>query len=227
MNTTTPNTLINQTSNPIARVLFAHGAGAGMDHPFMSKVAEGLANHGIEVVRFNFPYMIKRQEDGKKRPPDRQPKLLNAFAEQVSTLTDDLPLFIAGKSMGGRMSTLLMAGQLVEPVEGFQPEKIHGLMCLGYPFHAPAKKEQWRADHFAEVPCPCVIIQGERDTFGTKEEMAAHDFPVNFQQVFLVDGDHSFKPRKSSGVTEEENIDGAIEAMAEFIRQTLDTGNGG
>lgn len=215
------NQRINQASTPIARVLFAHGAGAGMDHPFMAKVAEGLAGQQIEVVRFNFPYMIKRQEDGKKRPPDRQPKLLNAFAEEVSSLTDDLPLFIAGKSMGGRMSTLLMAGLLTEPVDGFQPEKIRGLLCLGYPFHAPAKKEQWRAEHFVDVPCPCLIIQGERDTFGTKEEMLSHDFPEHFQSVFLPDGDHSFKPRKSSGYTEEENIAAAIQTMANFIQQTL------
>ncbi len=213
--------LIDTPQNPIARVLFAHGAGAGQDHPFMELIAQGLKAHRIEVIRFNFPYMKKRQEDGKKRPPDRQPKLLAAFAEEAMNCKDDLPLFLAGKSMGGRMATLLMAGQLAEPIAGFQPERILGLLCLGYPFHAPAKKDQWRADHFVDVSCPCLILQGERDTFGNKEEMTMHTLPVHFQQVYLPDGDHSLKPRKKSEVTEEENINTAIGAMVDFIQQTL------
>lgn len=80
--------------------LFAHGAGAGMDHDFMTRVAEGIAEHGIRVVRFNFPYMVKRSEDGKKRPPDRAPKLLEAFEEVIERYSDE-SLVIGGKSMGG------------------------------------------------------------------------------------------------------------------------------
>ncbi len=92
--------------------IFAHGAGAGMEHDFMSAVANGLVEQGIRVVRFNFPYMVKRAEDGKKRPPDRAPKLLEAYEDVITHFTD-VPVVIGGKSMGGRMSSLLADNELV------------------------------------------------------------------------------------------------------------------
>lgn len=88
-----------QKAQPI--FVFAHGAGAGMDHPFMAAVAQGLASKGIQVVRFNFPYMVKRAEDGKKRPPDRAPKLLEAYQAVIADVAGQKPVVIGGKSMGG------------------------------------------------------------------------------------------------------------------------------
>ncbi|EPB4565212.1 alpha/beta fold hydrolase, partial [Vibrio vulnificus] len=138
--------------------IFAHGAGAPMEHAFMTAVAQGLAKEGIRVVRFNFPYMAKRAEDGKKRPPDRAPKLLEAFSEVIASVTDD-PVIIGGKSMGGRMASLLSEHPLVK-----------GIACLGFPFHPPGKPEKFKGEHLQTLSKPTLILQGERDTFGTQTE---------------------------------------------------------
>jgi len=186
--------------------VFAHGAGAGMDHEFMNSVAKGLAGKGIQVVRFNFPYMVKRAEDGKKRPPDRAPKLLEAYQSVIDELAVDGPIVIGGKSMGGRMASLL-ADEM----------KVAGFACLGFPFHPPGKPENFKGDHLATVAKPCLILQGERDTFGKREELSDFSLSDAVSVEFIPDGDHSFKPRKRSGYTEQGNIDFAIEKLAAFI----------
>ncbi|MFH4524480.1 alpha/beta fold hydrolase [Vibrio diabolicus] len=187
--------------------IFAHGAGAGMEHDFMAAVAKGLVEQGIRVVRFNFPYMIKRAEDGKKRPPDRAPKLLEAYEEVIAHFTSQ-PIVIGGKSMGGRMSSLLAENELVA-----------GIACLGFPFHPPGKPEKFKGDHLANIEKPTLILQGERDTFGKREEFDDFVLSSQVKVSFLPDGDHSFKPRKSSGHTEAGNIDLAVEQLAAFIKE--------
>lgn len=187
--------------------IFAHGAGAGMEHDFMAAVAKGLVEQGIRVVRFNFPYMIKRAEDGKKRPPDRAPKLLEAYEEVIAHFTSQ-PIVIGGKSMGGRMSSLLAENELVA-----------GIACLGFPFHPPGKPEKFKGDHLANIEKPTLILQGERDTFGKREEFDDFVLSSQVKVSFLPDGDHSFKPRKSSGHTEAGNIDLALEQLAAFIKE--------
>ncbi|MFB1073434.1 alpha/beta fold hydrolase [Vibrio diabolicus] len=187
--------------------IFAHGAGAGMEHDFMAAVAKGLVEQGIRVVRFNFPYMIKRAEDGKKRPPDRAPKLLEAYEEVIAHFTSQ-PIVIGGKSMGGRMSSLLAENELVA-----------GIACLGFPFHPPGKLEKFKGDHLANIEKPTLILQGERDTFGKREEFDDFVLSSQVKVSFLPDGDHSFKPRKSSGHTEAGNIDLAVEQLAAFIKE--------
>ncbi len=187
--------------------IFAHGAGAGMEHDFMSAVANGLVEQGIRVVRFNFPYMVKRAEDGKKRPPDRAPKLLEAYVEVITHFTNQ-PVVIGGKSMGGRMSSLLAENELVA-----------GMACLGYPFHPPGKPEKYKGEHLAAIEKPTLILQGERDTFGKKEEFEHFALSEQVRVIFVPDGDHSFKPRKSSGYTEAENIELAVKHLADFIKE--------
>lgn len=187
--------------------IFAHGAGAGMEHDFMAAVAKGLVEQGIRVVRFNFPYMIKRAEDGKKRPPDRAPKLLEAYEEVIAHFTSQ-PIVIGGKSMGGRMSSLLAENELVA-----------GIACLGFPFHPPGKPEKFKGEHLATIEKPTLILQGERDTFGKREEFDDFVLSSQVKVSFLPDGDHSFKPRKSSGHTEAGNIDLAVEQLAAFIKE--------
>ncbi|HCE4764298.1 alpha/beta fold hydrolase [Vibrio parahaemolyticus] len=190
--------------------VFAHGAGAGMEHDFMTAVAKGLVEQGIRVVRFNFPYMVKRSEDGKKRPPDRAPKLLEAYSEVIAHFASS-PVVIGGKSMGGRMASLLAEHELVA-----------GIACLGFPFHPPGKPEKFKGDHLASIDKPTLILQGERDTFGKREEFDEFDEFVFSQQVkvsFLPDGDHSFKPRKSSGHTAADNIALAVEQLSAFINE--------
>ncbi|ADV87365.1 alpha/beta fold hydrolase [Vibrio vulnificus] len=186
--------------------IFAHGAGAPMEHAFMTAVAQGLAKEGIRVVRFNFPYMAKRAEDGKKRPPDRAPKLLEAFSEVIASVTDD-PVIIGGKSMGGRMASLLSEHPLVK-----------GIACLGFPFHPPGKPEKFKGEHLQTLSKPTLILQGERDTFGTQTECQQFEFSSMVRLAFLPDGDHSFKPRKSSGYTEAGNVQLVIEQLCAFIK---------
>lgn len=187
--------------------IFAHGAGAGMEHDFMAAVAKGLVEQGIRVVRFNFPYMMKRAEDGKKRPPDRAPKLLEAY-EEVITHFASTPVVIGGKSMGGRMSSLLAENTLVA-----------GIACLGFPFHPPGKPENYKGEHLATLEKPTLILQGERDTFGKREEFENFTLSDQVSVTFVPDGDHSFKPRKRSGYTEEGNIALAVEHLAKFIKE--------
>ncbi|ELB2058362.1 alpha/beta fold hydrolase [Vibrio parahaemolyticus] len=187
--------------------VFAHGAGAGMEHDFMTAVAKGLVEQGIRVVRFNFPYMVKRSEDGKKRPPDRAPKLLEAYSEVIAHFASS-PVVIGGKSMGGRMASLLVEHELVA-----------GIACLGFPFHPPGKPEKFKGDHLASIDKPTLILQGERDTFGKREEFDEFVFSQQVKVSFLPDGDHSFKPRKSSGHTEAGNIALAVEQLSAFINE--------
>ncbi|WP_061018664.1 alpha/beta fold hydrolase [Vibrio splendidus] len=202
------NLIIDGEDNPIT-FIFAHGAGAGMDHEFMQSVAKGLAFKGIRVVRFNFPYMIKRAEDGKRRPPDRAPKLLEAYQEIIEQ-TDADKLVIGGKSMGGRMASHLS-----------QLDKVAAMACLGFPFHPPGKPENYKGEHLASLQKPCLILQGERDTFGKREEFADFDLSDSIRVEFIPDGDHSFKPRKSSGHTEQQNIALTVEKLSAFIKEVL------
>ncbi|CDU02752.1 putative Alpha/beta hydrolase [Vibrio coralliirubri] len=202
------NVIIDGEDNPIT-FIFAHGAGAGMDHEFMQSVAKGLAFKGIRVIRFNFPYMIKRAEDGKRRPPDRAPKLLEAYQEIIEQVDAD-KLVIGGKSMGGRMASHLS-----------EVDKVAAMACLGFPFHPPGKPEKYKGEHLAELAKPCLILQGERDTFGKREEFADFDLSDSIRVEFIPDGDHSFKPRKSSGYTEQQNIALTVEKLAAFIKEVL------
>ncbi|UPR29277.1 alpha/beta fold hydrolase [Vibrio crassostreae] len=202
------NVIIDGEDNPIT-FIFAHGAGAGMDHEFMQSVAKGLAFKGIRVIRFNFPYMIKRAEDGKRRPPDRAPKLLEAYQEIIEQVDAD-KLVIGGKSMGGRMASHLS-----------ELDKVAAMACLGFPFHPPGKPEKYKGEHLAELAKPCLILQGERDTFGKREEFADFDLSESIRVEFIPDGDHSFKPRKSSGYTEQQNIALTVEKLSAFIKEVL------
>ncbi|MGF1799298.1 alpha/beta fold hydrolase [Vibrio gigantis] len=202
------NVIIDGEDNPIT-FIFAHGAGAGMDHEFMQSVAKGLAFKGIRVVRFNFPYMIKRAEDGKRRPPDRAPKLLEAYQEVIEQVDTD-KLVIGGKSMGGRMASHLS-----------EVDKVAAMACLGFPFHPPGKPEKYKGEHLAELAKPCLILQGERDTFGKREEFADFELSDSIRVEFIPDGDHSFKPRKSSGYTEQQNIALTVEKLSAFIKEVL------
>ncbi|CDT85485.1 putative Alpha/beta hydrolase [Vibrio coralliirubri] len=202
------NVIIDGEDNPIT-FIFAHGAGAGMDHEFMQSVAKGLAFKGIRVIRFNFPYMIKRAEDGKRRPSDRAPKLLEAYQEIIEQVGAD-KLVIGGKSMGGRMASHLS-----------ELDKVAAMACLGFPFHPPGKPEKYKGEHLAELAKPCLILQGERDTFGKREEFADFDLSDSIRVEFIPDGDHSFKPRKSSGYTEQQNIALTVEKLSAFIKEVL------
>lgn len=201
--------LIDGPSDAIVSFLFAHGAGAGMDHDFMTAVAQGLALNGIEVIRFNFPYMVQRSIDGKRRPPDRQPKLLADFNHHIEHFSNR-ELVVGGKSMGGRMASLIC-----------DDANVLGLACLGFPFHPPKKPEKFRGEHLANIKTPTLILQGDRDTFGNKEAVSRFDLSSAVSVEYLADGDHSFHPRKSSGYTDQQHLISIIDSLSAFILQQV------
>ncbi len=196
--------------------VFAHGAGADMNSDWMQSMSALLEQRGLKTTRFNFPYMKQRQIDSKRRPPDRQPKLLQAFMEELEKLPEDKKLIIGGKSMGGRMASLLVMEKafLANPV---LTSRVAGVICMGFPFHPPKKPENYRGDHLATFALPCLILQGERDTFGTKAEMVNFQFSQLVELFFLYDGDHSFKPRVKSGTNLQENLDKASQKIIRFV----------
>ena len=183
----------------------AHGAGAPMDSPFMQAMAEGVAAKGYRVARFEFPYMAKRRDAGQKKPPDRADILLAAWRDVVGRLGADR-LAVGGKSLGGRMASMIADGA-----------EVRGLICLGYPFHPPGNPQNLRVEHLSAMRTPTLILQGERDPFGTPPEVSRYDLAPAIRVEWIADGDHSFKPRKSSGRTERQNWQDAIDRVAAFL----------
>lgn len=187
-------------------VVLAHGAGAAMDTPFMTTIASGLADRGLRVARFEFPYMRRRRADGGRRPPDRQPILLECWRHVIDALGPAPRLVIGGKSMGGRMASLIADECAVT-----------GLVCLGYPFHPPGRLDKPRTEHLRDLATPTLILQGERDTLGNRQDVAGYALSPAITVHWLGDGDHDLKPRKKSGRTHQENLAEVIAAMGDFV----------
>lgn len=177
------------------RILLAHGAGAPMDSPFMEVVAEGLARQGFEVVRFEFPYMQARREDGRRRPPNPMPRLQQAFMEQVAALDGGTPLWLAGKSMGGRVATLIV-----------EQTQARGALVFGYPFYPAGRFDRPRIEHLQSMTRPVHIFQGTRDPMGNRERVQDYALSPAVHLHWLEDGDHDLKPRKSSGLTQQQHL---------------------
>ena len=186
--------------------LFAHGAGGAMDSSFMSTVARGIAARGIRVVRFEFPYMALRREGKKSGAPDRQPVLLDTWRRVIEEQGGGSRVAIGGKSMGGRMASMIA-----------DECGVRGLVCFGYPFHPPGKPAQLRTAHLETLRTPTLILQGERDPFGIRAEVEGYALSRSIEVEWLPDGDHSLKPRVSSGRTEAGNVADAIAAAADFL----------
>ncbi|MDP5210046.1 alpha/beta fold hydrolase [Microbulbifer sp. 2205BS26-8] len=202
--------MINRPKVPRARFLCAHGAGAPMDSRFMQVLAQGLCALGIEVIRFEFPYMAQRRTGGSRRPPNTMPQLLDCFGAQIVRQLDDLPLYIGGKSMGGRVASLLADAS-------FEKGLIAGLICLGYPFHPRGKPDKLRTQHLAGISCPMLIVQGDRDPLGSCAEVAGYGLSHAVEIAWLEDGDHDFKPRRASGLTQARHWQSAQAVVAQFM----------
>lgn len=184
-------------------ILLAHGAGAGIDTPFMNHLAEGLGKLGWHVCRFEFPYMVKARERGKRCAPNPLKKLQESFLTEMAQR--NTKLVIGGKSMGGRVATTLL-----------ESSKAIGCIALGYPFHPPGKPDSLRTEHLQLIRKPLLVLQGERDPFGKKEEFPNDWLPSSATLKWVPDGEHSFKARKKSGHTWESNLDFAVQQMHEF-----------
>ncbi len=190
----------------------AHGAGADKDSDWMLEMDRLISLRGVEVIRFNFPYMIKRVEDGKRRPPDRQPHLIADFEQKIAQISPDKKLVIGGKSMGGRMASLLATSSE-------HANRIFAVICMGFPFHPPGKPDRFRGEHLESIEIPTLILQGERDTFGTRNEINEWKLAEAVKVCFLPDGDHSFKPRVKSGRTLADNMQTAAHAVEDFLKE--------
>ncbi|PKG36957.1 alpha/beta family hydrolase [Psychromonas sp. Urea-02u-13] len=191
--------------------VFSHGAGAPLTSDFMEQVAVGLANKGIRVARFNYNYMQQRVETGSRRPPERAPKLLAQFDELIKQLNQ--PMVIGGKSMGGRMASLLVA----DPEFSQAHQLIKGVACVGYPFHPQGKPEKLRTEHLPDIKVPLLMVQGDRDKLGSREEVDSYGLPESIQWCWLEDGDHDLKPRVKSGFKHQQHIETAIVSLYQFI----------
>lgn len=198
--------LLDGPNNASVTLVLAHGAGAPMDSDFMNVFAAGIAAAGLRAARFEFPYMTKSREDGKRRPPDRAQVLLGFYLDVVRELGAE-NLVIGGKSMGGRIASMIA-----------DEAGVAGLVCLGYPFHPQGKPEKLRTDHLMGLKTPTLILHGERDPFGRREEVSVYNLSTSIQVQYLPDGDHDLKPRKVSGRTREQNWEAAIAALVSFAK---------
>lgn len=205
--------LVTPADGPVsATLLLAHGAGAAMDSPFMNEIARLLAQRGIEVMRFEFPYMASRRATGKRRPAPKAETLQGAFEAAIlaSAGVAQGPLSIGGKSMGGRVASLVAD-------RAFAQGQVKALVCLGYPFHPPGMPEQTRVAHLEHLACPALIVQGERDPFGARAEVEGYRLAPAIQVTWIGDGDHDLGPRGSSGFTRKGNLAAAADAVTALL----------
>lgn len=182
--------LFTSPDDAATTILLAHGSGAPMDSASMNAAAAALAGEGLRIARFEFPYMAARRTEGSRRPPPKAETLNPEFRAAVDALSARGKLVIGGKSMGGRVASMVADDLYAEG-------RIAGLLCLGYPFHPPEKPTQLRTAHLMALKTPTLICQGTRDPFGTKDEVPGYGLPAGIRLLWLEDGDHDLKPRKS------------------------------
>lgn len=200
--------LIDGPEDAEITILLAHGAGAPMDSTSMNAAAAALAAQHFRVVRFEFAYMAARRISGDRRPPPKAEKLEPEYRQAIDELGARGRLIIGGKSMGGRVASMIADGL-------HRKGTIAGLLCLGYPFHPPAKPQQLRTAHLEDLQTPALICQGTRDEFGTREEVADYRLSDLIEILWLEDGDHDLKPRKKiSGFSAADHL----QTLAEKLR---------
>lgn len=193
-------------------ILLAHGAGAPMDSASMNATAQALAKKDFRVARFEFAYMASRRTPAGSKPP---PKAETVMPEYIAAIDDlgptDGPLIIGGKSMGGRVASMV-----ADPL--YEAGRIAGLLCLGYPFHPPGRPTQLRTRHLIGLKTPTFICQGTRDEFGTRYEVGDYGLSDQIEMFWLEDGDHDLKPRKSvSGFTTAQHLEAVAGEVVAWV----------
>ena len=192
-------------------VLLAHGAGVGMTSGFLETIGRGLAAAGFPTLRFHYAYAERMARGEGRRPPDRRPVLEAVHEAALAALQARYPErapVLAGKSMGGRMSSYLAAAGV----------DCRALVFYGYPLHPAGKPERLRVEHFPTLAQPALFLQGTRDDLGSRDEISGYALSPAIRVTFLEDGDHSFKPRVRSGRTLEANLAEAVDGMDAFLR---------
>ena len=212
--------LINSVTQPeIATLVFAHGAGAAMDSQVMSHIANALSLQQIKVIRFEFDYMAERRISGKRAPPPKIEKLAHEWQNWLSIAIPQLqssPIFIGGKSMGGRVATLMNSQAQTNNTLN-SPAAWQGVCCIGYPFHPNGQPEKIRTAHLHHQQRPIIITQGTRDAFGNGNEVAQYQLPNSVKIAWLDSADHDLKPLKKSGLNQAQTIEQAANVIAQFI----------
>jgi predicted alpha/beta-hydrolase family hydrolase len=204
--------LVSGPEDAPAALLLAHGAGAPMDSPFMNQMAELLADRGVQVLRFEFPYMASRRLTGKRKPAVKAELLMPAYLEAIAKARQAFTgkLAIGGKSLGGRVASMVAD-------QALGAGHIRGLVCLGYPFHPPGTPEALRTAHLEVLRCPALIVQGERDPFGSRAEVEGLPLSPAIDIFWSDDGDHDLGPRGASGFTRKGNLAAAADQVAGFL----------
>ena len=193
-------------------LVMGHGAGAAMDSAGMNDAARVIAGRGIRVARFEFAYMAGRRV-GVRKPPPRAETLIGEYRDALAQVATDAPVFIGGRSMGGRVASMLAD-------EAFAAGTVRGLVCLGYPFHPPGKPDQLRTAHLETLECPTLIVQGTRDEFGTRDEVTNYPLSPAISIFWLEDGDHGLRPRKAiSGFTYAQHLETMADVVADFVTE--------
>lgn len=195
-------------------LVLAHGADAAADSAFMQAVANGMATHGIRVVRFDFEYMQRALRTARRQPPSPVHQLVQEYRDVILRLQAEgsKRLVIGGKSMGGRVASLLIQQEDCPPA-------VVGCACLGYPFHPQGKPHALRTAHLQELRRPLLIVQGERDGFGSKAEVTEYLLDQQIGWLWLAEADHDFRPRQRSGLSQEQHLEQTCARLAEFVRQ--------
>ena len=193
-------------------LILAHGAGAPMDSAFMQEMTQCLQLLGVSVVRFEFPYMVQRRQGGARRPPNQSAVLLDTWRTVYAQVRAKVagPLAIGGKSMGGRMASML-ADEL----------QVDALICLGYPFYPAGKQDRPRTAHLTDLRTPTLIVQGERDALGAKPIVQDYALSSAIELEWLALADHDLKPLKRSGFTHEEYMQRSAERIVSFLKVQL------
>jgi predicted alpha/beta-hydrolase family hydrolase len=200
---------------PGARACYAlaHGAGAGMEHPFMENVARGLASQGIATLRYQFPYM----ERGARRPdpPPLAQATVRAAVAEAQRLLPDMPLIAGGKSFGGRMTS---QAQAKAPLQG-----VHGLAFLGFPLHPAGHPSQDRAEHLFAVQIPMLFLQGTRDNLASLDQLkpVCKQLGKRATLTLFADADHSFHVPARTGRKDAQVLDDVLDALAAWLERVV------
>ena len=202
-------TLLEGLEGARAGYVLAHGAGAGMKHPFMAAVAKGLAGRSIATLRYEFPYMQAKSK--RPDPPKVAQAAVRAALEEARARMPKLPLFAGGKSFGGRMTSQAQAADLLPGVRG--------LIFLGFPLHAAGKPSDERAKHLFDVKVPMLFLQGSRDSLADLSllEPVVKKLGARATLEIFEDADHSFHVPARTGRKDSEVMDDLVERMARWI----------
>lgn len=203
---------IHEASNPKGTIIIGHGAGAGMHHPFMVELANEISTDEFHAIRFNFPYM----QEGRKSPgsPKKNIETWSLITQQIQNQYPKLPIFLSGKSYGGRMASHLLAEKDVS--------NVNGIVYFGFPLHAPGKDSIDRANHLSDIKVPQLFLQGTKDKLANTELI--NEVAGNLKSATIInidDADHSFNVPKKLGISKKDMISNLAKHAISFMKKNV------